>query len=63
MYYIYGISGPSLLIESTDSMIRTLVDTYTCTRTFEMELIANAWNLSYRIQRIVSLTQEREYLL
>ena len=21
MYYIYGISGPSLLIESTDSMI------------------------------------------
>ena len=22
MYYVYGISGPSLLIESTDSMIR-----------------------------------------
>ena len=22
MYYIYGISGPSLLIESTDSMIK-----------------------------------------
>ena len=22
MYYIYGISGPSLLIESTDSMIQ-----------------------------------------
>ena len=24
MYYIYGISGPSLLIESTDSMIAYL---------------------------------------
>ena len=24
MYYIYGISGPSLLIESTDSMIEHL---------------------------------------
>ena len=26
MYYIYGISGPSLLIESTDSMIYTVKD-------------------------------------
>ena len=25
MYYIYGISGPSLLIESTDSMIKRLL--------------------------------------
>ena len=25
MYYIYGISGPSLLIESTDSMIDRMV--------------------------------------
>ena len=25
MYYIYGISGPSLLIESTDSMIPALI--------------------------------------
>ena len=25
MYYIYGISGPSLLIESTDSMIIMLI--------------------------------------
>ena len=25
MYYIYGISGPSLLIESTDSMIYTYI--------------------------------------
>ena len=25
MYYIYGISGPSLLIESTDSMIIVVV--------------------------------------
>ena len=25
MYYIYGISGPSLLIESTDSMINTVL--------------------------------------
>ena len=25
MYYIYGISGPSLLIESTDSMIVTCI--------------------------------------
>ena len=24
MYYIYGISGPSLLIESTDSMIESV---------------------------------------
>ena len=24
MYYIYGISGPSLLIESTDSMIHDI---------------------------------------
>ena len=28
MYYIYGMSGPSLLIESTDSMIGTLNYTY-----------------------------------
>ena len=26
MYYIYGISGPSLLIESTDSMIMIAID-------------------------------------
>ena len=27
MYYIYGVSGPSLLVESTDSMITfNLVD-------------------------------------
>ena len=25
MYYIYGISGPSLLIESTDSMIIIII--------------------------------------
>ena len=33
MYYIYGISGPSLLIESTDSMIiATISETQgTCT--------------------------------
>ena len=29
MYYIYGISGPSLLIESTDSMIILCVCTAT----------------------------------
>ena len=28
MYYIYGISGPSLLIESTDSMIILLILLY-----------------------------------
>ena len=26
MYYIYGISGPSLLAESTDSMIPTVLN-------------------------------------
>ena len=25
MYYVYGVSGPSLLIESTDSMIHLLL--------------------------------------
>ena len=25
MYYVYGLSGPSLLIESTDSMIHDLL--------------------------------------
>ena len=28
MYYIYGISGPSLLIESTDSMIYICIYIY-----------------------------------
>ena len=43
MYYIYGISGPSLLIESTDSMIIHTQCHNTCTH-----ILSQGWNKSIR---------------
>ena len=34
MYYIYGVSVPSLLIESTDSMMISMLNSLVCVRAF-----------------------------
>ena len=57
MYYIYGISGPSLLIESTDSMIRGISSflLYTCiTVARSREIFACTL---YLISRLLQLLQ------
>ena len=46
MYYIYGISRPSLLIESTDSMIDSIYRKIKCTVAREL------WQITIRDTRV-----------
>ena len=45
MYYIYGVSGPSLLIESTDSMIYILWQSLTKPPNLKLHFRAQMPNL------------------